>query len=235
MNAPLKMKDLEARTEVSREAIHFYLREGLLPEPERPKRNVAIYSEEHVARIRLIKQLQEERHLPLGEIKKILDRVEIPLASAEGLAAFELMLLPLLNGDVPEPDQTLQRVASRSGLSQPEIRALHEAGVVRIRKRGGSCLLDFRDVAIVERWGRLLDLGFRDLPGYDESYLALFARLAADLAEQEVDLFLDAFQGNVTTEAAGLAARGIELSNEILVRMRVQALLRRLSSVTASD
>ena len=37
MQAPLKMKDLEAQTGVSREAIHFYLREGLLPEPQRLK------------------------------------------------------------------------------------------------------------------------------------------------------------------------------------------------------
>jgi DNA-binding transcriptional MerR regulator len=65
----LKMKDLEARTGLTRQAIHFYLREGLLPEPERPKRNVAHYSEEHVDRIKLIKRLQEEKFLPLGVIK----------------------------------------------------------------------------------------------------------------------------------------------------------------------
>ena len=34
----MKMKELEARTGVGREAIRFYIREGLLPEPERPKR-----------------------------------------------------------------------------------------------------------------------------------------------------------------------------------------------------
>ena len=37
----LKMKDLERTTGVGREAIRFYIREGLLPEPERPSRNVA--------------------------------------------------------------------------------------------------------------------------------------------------------------------------------------------------
>ncbi len=235
MNAPLKMKDLEARTEVSREAIHFYLREGLLPAPHRPKRNVAHYSEEHVVRIRLIKQLQEERFLPLCEIKKILDRVELPLADQDGLAAFELTLLPLLNGDVPEPDQPLKAVARRAGLTLAELAALHDAQVIRIQGRGPDRVLDFRDAAIVERWGRLLDLGFRDLPGYDAAYLARFARLTAELAEREVDLFLEAFHGDVDADAAGLAARGIELTNEILTRMRVQALLRRLSRVVASD
>ena len=76
MQAPLKMKDLEAETGVSREAIHFYLREGLLPEPNRPKRNVAHYSNEHVVRIRAIKQLQQDRALSLGAIKQILSEFE---------------------------------------------------------------------------------------------------------------------------------------------------------------
>ena len=61
MTASLKMKDLEAETGVSREAIHFYLREGLLPAPEKPKRNVAYYSDEHVVRIRAIKRLQQDQ------------------------------------------------------------------------------------------------------------------------------------------------------------------------------
>ena len=45
---PLKMRDLERETGVGREAIRFYLREGLLPEPTRPARNVAHYTQEHV-------------------------------------------------------------------------------------------------------------------------------------------------------------------------------------------
>ena len=80
MTAPLKMKDLETRTDVSREAIHFYLREGLLPEPERPKRNVAHYNEGHVARIKLIKRLQEEAE---GHIRIITLAPELP--GSEGL------------------------------------------------------------------------------------------------------------------------------------------------------
>ena len=34
----MKMKELETRTGVGREAIRFYIREGLLPDPEKPQR-----------------------------------------------------------------------------------------------------------------------------------------------------------------------------------------------------
>src|SRR5262249_60961492 len=69
----LKMKDLERATGVGRESIRFYIREGLLPEPERPGRNVAWYDESFVERVRLIKELQHKRYLPLQVIKAIVN------------------------------------------------------------------------------------------------------------------------------------------------------------------
>lgn len=54
----MKMQDLERATGVGRETIRFYIREGLLPQPERPNRNVAWYDEAFVARVGLIKELQ---------------------------------------------------------------------------------------------------------------------------------------------------------------------------------
>src|SRR4051812_33789628 len=49
-----------------------YLREGLLPEPVRTSRNMAYYPPEFVERVRLIKQLQEQRFMPLKVIKRML-------------------------------------------------------------------------------------------------------------------------------------------------------------------
>ncbi len=233
MGARLKMKELEARTDVSREAIHFYLREGLLPEPERPKRNVALYSEDHVSRIRLIKQLQEERFLPLSVIREMLERADVATADGGGLAAFELTLSSLLNGDVPEPDQPLRVVAERAGMDPADVRKLHEAGVIQCVQRDGEACLDFRDAAIVEHWGRLLDAGYRGEPGYDQSYLARYAGILQTLAEAEVDLFLEVFGRDLTGETAARATRGIDITNEIFSRMRTQALLRALAARVA--
>lgn len=229
------MKDLEARTDVSREAIHFYLREGLLPEPERPKRNVAHYSEEHVARIKLIKRLQEERFLPLYRIKEVLDRADVAVSDdSGGLAAFELSVSSLLNGDIPESDQPCTVVAARAGLDETELQSFADAGVIRPTATRDGPRLDFRDAAIVEQWGRLLDNGFRDVPGYDAGYLAKFSNTLERLAEDEVDLFLNSFGPELTRESAAIATRGIEITNEIFSRLRTQALLRRLADLVAA-
>ena len=67
------MKELAEASGVSAGTIKHYLREGLLPEPVKTSRNMAYYPPEFVERIKLIKQLQEERFMPLKHIKAVLD------------------------------------------------------------------------------------------------------------------------------------------------------------------
>jgi DNA-binding transcriptional MerR regulator len=55
------MSQLAEASGVSAGTIKHYLREGLLPEPVRTSRNMAYYPPDFVERIRLIKQLQEDR------------------------------------------------------------------------------------------------------------------------------------------------------------------------------
>src|SRR5256714_4088021 len=69
----LRMGELAEASGVPAATIKHYLREGLLPEPVRTSRNMAYYPPEFVERIRLIKQLQEERFMPLKAIKRVLD------------------------------------------------------------------------------------------------------------------------------------------------------------------
>ena len=69
----LRMRELAEASGVSAGTIKHYLREGLLPEPVKTSRNMAYYPADFVDRIRLIKQLQEERFMPLRLIKGMLD------------------------------------------------------------------------------------------------------------------------------------------------------------------
>ena len=73
----LKMKELAEASGVSAGTIKHYLREGLLGDGNgvvKTSRNMAYYPPEFVERIKLIKQLQEERFMPLKVIKAMLDR-----------------------------------------------------------------------------------------------------------------------------------------------------------------
>ncbi len=67
----LKIRDLVKHTGVSKETVHFYIREGLLPKPRKQGRNIAEYDDGYVERIRLIKELQDHYFLPIAVIKNI--------------------------------------------------------------------------------------------------------------------------------------------------------------------
>jgi DNA-binding transcriptional MerR regulator len=68
----VKIRELVKQTQVSKETIHYYIREGLLPRPRKLGKNVAEYNDRYVERIRVIKELQDHCFLPLSVIKKIL-------------------------------------------------------------------------------------------------------------------------------------------------------------------
>ena len=229
------MKDLEAETGVSREAIHFYLREGLLPEPEKPKRNVAFYTDEHVVRIRAIKRLQQDRSLSLEAIKGLLDRFDYDsMAAGDNLAQFELSVQSLVNGDLPSADESLDEVAERTGMSVTALEALDQQGVIRILGEGSSRRLDFRDAGIVSAWAQVLKLGFGDHEAYDAGYVARFVSALEKIAVQEVETFLELFGDLPTEEASEMAAQGINAMNELVARLRTQALMRELRARAAA-
>lgn len=75
----LKLDELAQRTGVSPRTVRYYIAQGLLPSPGRLG-PMTRYGREHLDRLRLIKQLQEER-LSLAEIRSRLEGEPIPAAA----------------------------------------------------------------------------------------------------------------------------------------------------------
>jgi len=67
----LRIGDVATRSGVTRDAIRFYERSGLLDEPGRTKSRQRIYDRSTLDRIRLVRQLQN-CGLTIGDIKEIL-------------------------------------------------------------------------------------------------------------------------------------------------------------------
>ena len=69
----MRISEVSKITGVSLPTIHYYVREGLLFPSIKTARNMAYYSPECVEDIRLIKELQSKRFLPLSVIKLIMN------------------------------------------------------------------------------------------------------------------------------------------------------------------
>lgn len=236
MATRFKMKELERRSGVGREAIRFYIREGILPEPERPKRNVAYYTDDHVRRLRAIQHLKDERDLSLTRIKSVLDSAEFETLADEGLKGLERLLPALLDGVMPAPERTLAEVCAETEVTAQDLDELITRGIVNPVERDGQRLLGYRDVAIVRKWGEVRRAGFTRAKGYAADTLARYRDAAETLAAEEVEQFLDAFGGTVSTDrAAEIAARGIEAVNDILAQLHVKAIMARLEQTLAGE
>ena len=68
---PLKMKDLIAQSQESKSTILYYLKEGLLPQPLKPKPNVHLYDDSCVPILKFIKYIQHNFSYTINEIKNI--------------------------------------------------------------------------------------------------------------------------------------------------------------------
>jgi len=66
-----KMKHLMEATGESKSTILFYVKEGLLPEPEKPKPNLHLYDESCINIIKFIKYLQNQFSYSIAQIKAV--------------------------------------------------------------------------------------------------------------------------------------------------------------------
>lgn len=224
----MKMRELEARTGVGRETIRYYIRMGLLPEPARPKPNVADYAEEHVRRLAVIKRLQAERYLPLSFIKQVLDRPtsgEIAaLPGLDALIAASLGVAPANGG------ASLDEAAAQAGLTHAELEVLARDGVVAVTDGALAPL----DLAIAKAWGRVKAAGYNPEAGFFAEDAAIYAEALAPLARREIERFYGRLAGAGTIEdAARLGQAGIELINELIALLRTRILLDLVSEMNA--
>lgn len=191
----MKMRELERRTGVNRETIRVYLRHGLLPEPQRPKANVAIYGEAHVRGIFAIRQLQTERRLPLRRIKRAVDGD----ASAMPIDVSQFSQLDSLiaaRAGVDEALVALATLAQHHPQAADDARRLEKVGAVhRVRRREGIYLSRI-DAQLVSLWGEMRRAGFTEALGFTPEVCRLHVEAAQALAHEELKIFLAHLRGH---------------------------------------
>ena len=225
----MKMRELEQRSGVGRETIRYYIRMGLLPEPARPKPNVADYAEEHIRRLGVIKRLQAERYLPLGFIKQVLDRpTSGEIAALPGLEAMLAASLGIAaaNGGTPLADATAQ-----AGLEPAELEVLARDGVVEVSDGALSPI----DLAIARAWGRVKASGYSPEAGFFAEDARIYVETLEPLARREIERFYGRLTGSGTVEdAARLGQAGVELINDLIALIRTRILLRLVAEMNAN-
>lgn len=232
----MKMKELEAATGIGRETIRYYIREGLLPEPVRPKRNVAAYGREHVKRINLIRRLQHERHLPLSVIKTIVNsEMGEPAGGFESLIGLEVAMGPLLADGRTLSPMKIADVARETGLALADIRKFAEIGLIHIDARDGGEWLNQRNVRIMEIIAQTRADGFTPDIGYTIESYEIYPQMIELLARRAVVGFYSRLGDKLDQPAAAkLAVDGIRTLSEMVPLMLIDRIVRDVEKISAS-
>jgi DNA-binding transcriptional MerR regulator len=220
-NGLLKMKELAEASGVSAGTIKHYLREGLLPEPVKTSRNMAYYPAEFVGRIRLIKQLQEERFMPLRVIKSMLD--DDPERARALVELEDRILERALAGE--QSRVSAAELRRRYDVPQEVLDRLAELEVLTPNSRGYGP----RDVEIVEAISRFRAGGYDERIGFTVYDTLRYKRALEELVKEEVQVLLDRLAGEMDPDrAVELIAAGSAPLNELMAALHQKSLVAEL-------
>ena len=217
----LRMGELARASGVSAATIKHYLREGLLPEPMKTSRNMAYYPADFVERIRMIKQLQEERYMPLRVIKDLLE--EDPDRARALIELGDRLLEHALAGESERVSAA--EVRRRYDVPKDVLDRLAELEVLTPDRRGYSP----SDVRIIEAISRFRAGGYEERIGFTVYDTLRYKESMADLVKQEVDVLMERLAGEMDPdEAMRLIGAGTQPLNDLLAAMHTKALVAEL-------
>jgi DNA-binding transcriptional MerR regulator len=224
----LRMGELARASGVSAATIKHYLREGLLPEPVKTSRNMAYYPAEFVDRIRMIKQLQEERYMPLRVIKDLLE--EDPDRAKALIELGDRLLEHALAGESERISAA--EVRHRYDVPKDVLDRLAELEVLAPDDDGYSPT----DVRIVEAISRFRAGGYEERIGFTVYDTLRYRDAMAALAKQEVDVLMERLAGEMDPDdAMALIEAGNQPLNDLLSAMHTKALVAELERRRGSE
>jgi DNA-binding transcriptional MerR regulator len=184
----LKISELADAADVPVATVRHYLREGLLPEPVKTSRNMAYYPPQFAERIRLIKQLQEERFMPLRVIRELLDAADGDVERLRALAETGDMLVARVLA--PDADRTPEaEVLERFEIPERALRRLTELGVLTPSGDGYSP----SDVRIIEAISRFRAAGWNEKTGFGARDVARLMNGLEPVIADELKLLVERF------------------------------------------
>jgi DNA-binding transcriptional MerR regulator len=223
----LKMRELAARSGVTAGTIKHYLREGLLPEPVKTSRNMAYYPAEFVERIKLIKQLQEERFMPLRVIKGMLD--EDPERAKALIDLEDRILERALAGE--EKRTSVAEVRKAYEMPADVLDRLEELGILSPNTRGYSP----SDVKIVEAISRFRAGGYDEQLGFTVYDTLRYKSALEALVSEEVAVLMERLVGEMETDdAVELIESGSEPLQELIAALHAKLLIAELRKQRAA-
>ncbi len=231
----MKMRELEGQTGVNRETIRVYFREGLLPEPSRPARNVADYGDEHVRAVLAVRKLQRESGMTLPQIKSVLNGANTSGRSLGASAFSHLEELVSSRVGVQLGLVSLASIAEQYPEAVADARAFDRIGTIDLIDTPDGKALSVTDAGLLGIWGRMRQAGFNEERGFPPEILDYYIEAAEYVAGMEAKLFLERVEGKMDEiEAAEMLEVALPAMLDFFGIIRQKVFLRNIGQETRS-
>jgi DNA-binding transcriptional MerR regulator len=232
----LRMKDLCDATGLPRQAIHFYIQQGLLPAGSKTGRNMAYYGPEHIQRLKLIKKLQHERFLPLKAIRALLDDQESQFSQVQRSLLLEVKqrftTSLLARPDVPELAVDAADACARHGIDRADIARMVEVGVLGARTDdAGRTLIAGDDVWVLAAWGEIQKLGYGTDLGFRVEDILVLTEVVQELFNREVVLLASRMERLPPERAAEMIERALPIVHSFITGFHVSKIRNFFASI----
>jgi DNA-binding transcriptional MerR regulator len=219
----LKISELAEAADVPVATVRHYLREGLLPEPIKTSRNMAYYPPEFAERIRLIKQLQEERFMPLRVIGELLEAADGDVERLRALAETgDVLVSRVLAPDAARTPES--EVLERYEIPERALRRLAEVGVLSPDEDGYSP----SDIRIIEAISRFRAAGWNETTGFGARDVGRLMKGLEPVIEDELKLLVERFSALDTDRARELVEGGATPFPELIGALHAKLLAAQL-------
>jgi DNA-binding transcriptional MerR regulator len=223
----LRIGELAEASGVPVPTIKHYLREGLLPAPVKTSRNMAYYPPEFVDRIKLIKQLQEERFMPLRAIKSVLDAG--PERARTLLDLEDRILDRALAGE--QTRTSAGEVRKRYGIPAEVLDRLEQIEVLSPNSRGYSP----SDIKIIEAISRFRAGGYDEEIGFTVYDTLRYKTTLEALVREEVGMVMDRLAGEVPPErVVEMLEAGAQPLQDLIAALHTKLMVAELERHRAS-
>jgi len=233
----MKMKKLTEETGISKGTIQYYIKEGLIPKPIKTHPNMAYYSQVHIDAIRLVKELQSKRFLPLSVIKKILKNKKDGLNVDEirTIAEMDGKLFGNLEESLNVKKATDKQLAQRTHVELNDIKELEKMGILTPVKKGNQKYYDEDDIRFMECWEKLREIGFSKELGFIAESFRPHRELMERLVEEETKTMLSRTLGKITVdEMIQMVEEGTTVINTMIGLIRKRLILKTVKEYAAA-
>jgi len=224
----LKIGEIARKSGVPPSTIRYYVRQGLLPEPDKVNKSMAYYDELCIEKIQAIRHLQERKYFPLSVIKNILRRMDqgMSLDDAEAIEDAVFGTQAEVSGQVADKAGFLKA----TGLTEDELQMATRMGIlIPYLQEKGRTLYNQEDV----RFGR--DVLKKIISfGQDLHDLGFYVDLGRQIVDHEMKLRRSAVKGRspqenikITTEISKMADFLRSYVLRRLFQRKVQAVIQK--------